>query len=147
MKTRAHFYLMMAVSGCLGFAASQSLADETAAPASHHRSEFTAVQKTHNPFWPIGWAGPSVAHSAPIMHGGEIKPEDFTVSSISIGNQISAAVINGNIYDEGQYVPLENGSQKIYVQVVRITDQGVVLQYQNRRVMARLGGKSKPAKP
>lgn len=94
-----------------------------------HRSMFFASDADHNPFWPIGWAKSTTVSDT--IEVADIRPEDFKVTSILLGN-LPQAVINGRGYAERDFIVLQLGGQKVKVQVARIEDGQVILLYLNR---------------
>ena len=104
-----------------------------------NRSAFALPLEGRVPFWPIGWqrpkAGdpvrPTKVSTAPVVAPTVLlTPESFNVSSVLLGNP-SLATINGRSFEEGEYLPVRSGEQRLRVQVRAIREQGVWLQLDN----------------
>jgi hypothetical protein len=119
-------------------------AEEPAKPEPYtlkNRSSFSLPLEGRVPFWPIGWqrpkAGepvrPTKATAAPVVAPTILlTPESFNVSSVLLGNP-SLATINGRSFEEGEYLPVRSGEQRLKVQVRAIREQGVWLQLDNNQ--------------
>lgn len=105
----------------------------------HNRSSFNAIE-VRNPFWPIGYdpkaaAPPTPANpEQPAAKQMQIKPEDFSVTSISNFGGSRMATVCGKPVMEGDHVKVSLGGQPAKVQVAKITDGTVVLRYSGQEV-------------
>ncbi len=113
-----------------------------------NRSSFDAPKDGRNPFWPVGWIK---AEPAPASEGGArtenpkpvapagpstafMKPENFIVTSISIG-ALPLALINGKAYGEGDLIPYPvGGGSTVSVQVVSVRDGVVTLRFRDKTI-------------
>jgi len=101
-----------------------------------NRSSFNTIEG-RNPFWPIGYvAGSAVVASPdqPAVAKPLIKPEDFTLTSISSFGGTRMATLCGKPVAEGDMVKVPLNGQPAKVQVVRVTDGSVVLRYMGQEV-------------
>lgn len=141
MRKSIAIFSLAAISGIAisGIASVPAHAESANKLGLKRRSEFKAINTGHNPFWPIGWAKKETGPAQPaiVSHRVKLLPENFLISSISVG-RVSAAVINGKIYSEGDFVPLGSGAQKIEVQVIAVSDNGVKLKYRNSEITAHI---------
>jgi hypothetical protein len=96
-----------------------------------NKSEFVVAGNSRNPFWPIGWK-PAPKLTAPTgtpeQAGPEISPTAFLVSSITTGQGLRFAIINGKAMQEGQVFGLQMGTQVYQITVKTIEDGQVILQ-------------------
>ncbi len=111
-----------------------------------NRSHFAIQDDAHNPFWPIGWVkpAPGVANApkaAPLF----LKPESFSVSSISISAGAKCAVVNGKVYGEGEGIPASIDNRKVLVRLVAIKDGGVVIGFGGQGIIVPLKRKEDQA--
>lgn len=104
-----------------------------------NRSSFSISLDGRVPFWPIGWQRPKegepvrpvqTAKAAVEAPRIQLSAESFNVSSVLLGNP-SLATINGRSFEEGEYLPVRAGDQRLRVQVRAIREQGVWLQLDN----------------
>jgi hypothetical protein len=122
--------------------AQESTEPTTAGYHLKRRSSFQAAQTTRSPFWPIGWSPRAKNAPAPAVAPVQeftLKPEQFSVTSILLGNQ-SLAVINGRTYGEGEFIRSARALQQpnapavpgvpanVRIRVNRIVDGQVILQ-------------------
>lgn len=131
MKYLRFSLLTLSLSCSLGWAED---AAKTEPYALKNRSIFTLATETRAPFWPIGWVRPK--DGAPKEKGGPAGPviqqiqltaESFSLTSVLLGNP-SLATINGRSFEEGEFIPVVAGEQRLRVQVRAIREQGVWLQ-------------------
>ena len=115
-------------------------------------SEFDGSTERRDPFVPIGWKRPPSA-VAPVTKGivaltteAYIKPEAFTVSSISV-DRVPLAVINGQPYAEGDSLPFLAGEKKIKLKVYSIRDGAVTLRYNDFKITCPIRLWQKPVDP
>jgi hypothetical protein len=108
------------------------------------RSSFSLPATTRNPFWPVGWTKPSAVPVGPQVATPQapvqtvIRPDDFVVSSISIG-ALSLAVINRKAYSEGEIIPIPGApAGKPGAQVYSIRDGEVLLRYKEQVIKAKI---------
>ena len=131
-----------------GGAAAYSLplhAEATAAGSGRYelknRSSFRIDADARVPFWPIGWKKPKSVAS----HQGtgtavieipkiQLQPGHFNVTSILLGNP-ALATINGRTFEEGEFLPVIWGTERLRVAVRAIRDGGVWLEYQGQQIM------------
>ena len=101
-----------------------------------NRSSFSLSLDGRVPFWPIGWQRPKegepvrpvqTAKAAVEVPKIQLSAESFNVSGVLLGNP-SLATINGLSFEEGEYLPVRAGDQRLKVQVRAIREQGVWLQ-------------------
>lgn len=106
-----------------------------------NRSVFSLSLEGRNPFWPVGWQRPKAgepvrpvqtAKAAVEVPKVQLTAESFNVSSVLLGNP-SLATINGRSFEEGEYLPVRAGEQRLKVQVRAIRQQGVWLQLDNNQ--------------
>src|SRR3954469_6059329 len=107
MKTRTfHLALGLAAAAMATGAFAEDAPDlKTAGYHLKNKSTFTVAATVRAPFWPIGWT-PSAKGTAPAAAPAPeftLRPDQFSVTSILLGNQ-SLAVINGRTYGEGEFI-------------------------------------------
>ncbi len=104
-----------------------------------NRSSFTLTAETRAPFWPIGWVR-TKGGTTPVEHGHsnaapveaaapqiQLTAESFNLTSVLLGNP-SLVTINGRSFEEGEFIPVISGQQRLKVQVRAIREDGVWLQ-------------------
>jgi hypothetical protein len=106
-----------------------------------NRSSFSLSLDGRVPFWPIGWQRPKegepvrpvqAAQVASVVPKVQLSAESFNVTSVLLGNP-SLATINGRSFEEGEYLPVRSGDQRLKVQVRAIREQGVWVQLDNNQ--------------
>lgn len=104
-----------------------------------HHSTFTADPDLRNPFVPIGWKKRVVVAGQPVEQQPvtSIRAEDFTVSSILVGDP-SLAVVNGHELSEGELAEITVGGRKVAIRVRSIRDGEVTLESAGLEVVALL---------
>ena len=142
---RTALIALFVVAGC-GLSAHGQTVDELKIKT---HSVFNGPVSMRNPFWPVGWrkagtlgpSGTGASAPAPVI---SIKPELFSVSSISTG-AIPIAVINGKMYGEGELIPFAGGGLKpSTAQVFSIKDGQVTLRFEKQTVTIFQKGAAKP---
>ena len=104
-----------------------------------HPSSFDAPPASaRNPFWPIGWVPSAAVPTAAAVVTLNVKPEDFTVTTISV-DAPALAVINGKTRGVGDQIPVSADSRD-FVTVKQILDGVVVLDYHGRELRSRNDG-------
>lgn len=104
-----------------------------------NQSSYSGTADARSPFWPIDWRksapAPVVSGAAAASTAIDLRPENFSVSSILLGTAggQGLAVINGKGYAEGEFLKLPPG-QSGKVQVAEIHDGAVVLVSAGRKV-------------
>ena len=100
-----------------------------------NRSSFNSIEG-RNPFWPIGYVAGTVVASQDqqVVAKPLIKPEDFTLTSISSFGGTRMATVCGKPVAEGDLVKVPLNGQPVKVQVVKVTDGSVVLRYMGQEV-------------
>ncbi len=140
-KTALFLPLLIASSGWLPAQSAEDLQLE-------RRSESDISPAQRNPFWPVGWAKKEVNAAAPsgavenVIDTSFLVPSRFAVSSISIG-KFPLAVINGKTYGEGDLIAVNNGANRVNVQVVSIRDGKVKLRYADKTIETSIKAESK----
>src|SRR4029077_11598218 len=77
-----------------------------------NKSSFKMDNGSRSPFWPIGWKpAAKISHNETDRAEGDIPPNAFSVTSITLGAGHHYAIINGKIMEEGQQFGLQIGSQ------------------------------------
>ena len=106
-----------------------------------NRSSFRIDADTRAPFWPIGWKKPKAVAS--VQGAGDVnsetpkiqlQPNQFNVTSIVLGNP-ALATINGRTFEEGEFLPVVYGTERLRVAVRAIRDGGVWLEHEGQQIM------------
>jgi hypothetical protein len=106
-----------------------------------NRSVFNLSKEGRAPFWPIGWMrqkggdlGTNQNQIAQVVEAPkfQLTGENFSVTSILLGHP-SIAVINGRSFEEGQFLPVVAGDERLRVQVRAIREAGVWLQLDKQK--------------
>ncbi|HJT82631.1 MAG TPA: hypothetical protein VJ719_15650 [Chthoniobacterales bacterium] len=89
---------------------------------------------SRSPFWPIGFKPSAKIAHTDTDQGGDISPNSFAVTSITLGAGGHFAIINGKIMGEGQQFGLQVGSQTYQITVKAIEDGQVILLRRDREI-------------
>lgn len=103
-----------------------------------NRSEFHSESDARIPFWPIGFQRPKLkadgTSTAPVvMSKIQLEPSHFNVTSILLGNP-ALATINGRSFEEGELLPVVNGTERLRVVVRAVRDGGVTLEHEGQQI-------------
>ena len=106
------------------------------------RSSFTSVDGLRNPFWPIGFAPgaptPTTDTQAAPPPQTTLKPEDFSLTSITSFQGTRLAMISGKPVGEGDITTIHLGEHRTKVQIIRITDGAVLLRCMGQEITVTL---------
>ena len=114
-----------------------------------NKSSFQMDAGARSPFWPIGWkptarvAGAGAGGAAQ----GEVPPNAFLVTSITLDGATRFAIINGKTMGEGQQFGLQVGTQIYQVTVKRIEDGRVIIGRGEEEIVVPLRRKEASERP
>lgn len=126
--------------GVTAFTAAGQVGEATPAPAESvapkryqlkTKSSFKIPADTRAPFIPIGWVKPKEGEQVIVISEDKIDESAFRVTTILLGNP-SLAVINGQSYQEGEFLRMPRGGPQLRILVHRIADGQVLLQHEKR---------------
>jgi hypothetical protein len=101
-----------------------------------NRSTFTSVDLGRNPFWPVGYIQGAVVSKVgeTVVQKPLVRPEDFTLTSISIFDGARMAMFCGKAVKEGDLVKVSLNGERAKVQIIRVADGVVVLRYAGQEI-------------
>jgi hypothetical protein len=142
MKSLAFF---VTLAGCTVVLSTAARADSDSGGGTagvyelKNHSVFRSDADARIPFWPIGWQRPNVkagagGGSAVVVDTPKVllQPNHFNISSILLGNP-ALVTINGRSFEEGEFLPVIYGSQRLRVIVRSIRDGGVWLDHEGQQ--------------
>lgn len=152
MKTLAFaFIFTVAASVAMGQVAEPAPVAQPAptAPKPYQlksRSSFKIPAGTRAPFIPIGWVNKDDQQAVVVVADDNVNESAFRVTTILLGNP-SLAVINGQSYQEGEYLRMPRNGPQLRILVQRIDDGQVWLKHENKLFASplkrsELGGRS-----
>lgn len=136
----AFFFAATALVAAAQVAAPAPAESKPAAPKRYelkNKSSFKIPAGTRAPFIPIGWVKPKAGEQVIVIAEDKIDESAFRVTTILLGNP-SLAVINGQSYQEGEFLRMPRGGQQVRILVHSIGDGQVWLQHNGKLFAAPL---------
>lgn len=131
----------------VGASAKNKTSEEPDVVTVKNKSSFQLDAGTRSPFWPIGWKPIAHVAGAGGTALGEVPPNAFLVTSITLDGATRFAIVNGKTMGEGQQFGLQVGTQIYQVTVKRIEDGRVIIGRGDEEIVIALRRKEASERP
>ena len=121
--------------------------EEPAVISVKNKSSFQMDAGARSPFWPISWKPTARVAGAGGTAQGEVPPNAFLVTSITLDGATRFAIVNGKTMGEGQQFGLQVGTQIYQVTVKRIEDGRVIIGRGEEEIVVPLRRKEASERP